>query len=163
MGLDRNLVICPSGSRIDPIQENRTLRRMESRHCERSEAIHSQGNGHNGLLRRCAPRNDRCLGDGGGLIRTRCYTPSTGNGGTTMWPKWAHEQPTRDGRNHGWRAVTSRSPSFKRSQQISCEDIAADTPAHCRLKRSRLGLLRTRQLLDLFVAVLARASQLGLG
>jgi hypothetical protein len=62
MGLDRNLVICPSGSRIDPIQENRTLRRMESRHCERSEAIHSQANGYNGLLRRCAPRNDGCLG-----------------------------------------------------------------------------------------------------
>src|SRR5438552_12726294 len=29
-----------------------------NRHCERSEAIHSQSNGDNGLLRRFAPRND---------------------------------------------------------------------------------------------------------
>ncbi len=31
---------------------------LRPRHCERSEAIHSQGNGDNGLLRRFAPRND---------------------------------------------------------------------------------------------------------
>jgi hypothetical protein len=29
-----------------------------NRHCERSEAIHSQSDGDNGLLRRFAPRND---------------------------------------------------------------------------------------------------------
>jgi hypothetical protein len=28
------------------------------RHCERSEAIHLTASGKNGLLRRCAPRND---------------------------------------------------------------------------------------------------------
>jgi hypothetical protein len=33
-------------------------RDLAARHCERSEAIHSSFSRHDGLLRRCAPRND---------------------------------------------------------------------------------------------------------
>ena len=38
---------------------------IANRHCERSEAIHSQSNGDNGLLRRVAPRNDGPQSDTG--------------------------------------------------------------------------------------------------
>ncbi len=104
---------------VVPAKAGRDVAPFFHRHCERSEAIQSGGEGEAGLLRRCAPRND----DGESLLPGLARSPPPSR------LRWSALSPLAIACSTQWATWSFRTSSSTRQRGTHGRDLRHDVDA----------------------------------